>query len=165
MTKTLQLLLALMGGVLFALGLLLGQIARPSKFDKYLRPAPVELMDLALLRVNVEIIRDNMDFGVPTVTYDSSCACFAARAAVPSETINKPLAQVRATLIAKAFVVRHNLEDEFPELSKRGTEMLNTNTLPVPDHDFKMTFFEIDPQKPKPTHDIAEYEDGKIIFK
>ncbi len=58
---------------------------------------------------------------------DSSCGCFVARAVVTSEMMNKPLAQVRAMSMAKAFVARRNLENEFPELSKRGSELLNAN--------------------------------------
>lgn len=50
MTKTLRWLLTLVGLLLFALGLVVGQQIQRSKYDKYLRPANVVPMDISLLR-------------------------------------------------------------------------------------------------------------------
>jgi hypothetical protein len=158
MTKTLRLLLVIVGILLFAVGLLLGQQIRRAKFEKYLNAATVTPMEVAVLRTNVEIVKQYMPIaiGIPTVYYNPSCACFTAHAIITSESMKKPLDEVRSELTAKASLVRKTLEDEFPEFSKPGT---------VPDRDFKMTFFELNLQKPDASHDLAEYVDGKIVFK
>jgi hypothetical protein len=70
--------------------------------------------------------------------------------------MKKPLDEVRLELTVKASLVRQALAHEFPEFSKPGT---------VPDRDFKMTFYELNLQKPDASHDLAEYVDGKIVFK
>ncbi len=156
MTKTVRWLLVFIGVLLFAVGLLVGQQTRPSKFQKYLRPAEMSSMDLALLRVNIEIVRDNLTFEVPRVHYDSSCTCFVAHSTVTSDLTKQPLDEVRGRLMALAAIARRDLALEFPELSKSGT---------VPDRDFRMTFYELNLQKPDASHDLAEYVDGKIVFK
>ena len=156
MTKAFRLFLLLIGGLLFVVGLLLGQQIRRTKFEKYLRPAATVPMDVAVLRANVDVIRSFMQFDVPTIHYDWVCACFVAHSVVTSELMEDPLDKVRTTLMANAEIARRALETEFPELSKPGT---------VPDHDFKMTFFELDLKDPKASHDFAEYVDGKIVFK
>jgi hypothetical protein len=55
-----------------------------------------------------------------------------------------------------ATMARMALEVEFPELSKSGV---------VPDRDFKMTFDEVSTEKPGRIVTVAEYSDGKIVFK
>ena len=156
MTKTLRLLLALVGLLLFAVGLLLGQQIAHSKFEKYLRPAGVTPMDLAVLRANVDAVRSFVSFEVPTIYYNWSCTCFVAHATITSELMKEPLDQLRTRLMATAQTARSALEVEFPELYKSGT---------VPDRDFKMTFFEMNLKTPEASRDIAEYTDGKIVFR
>ncbi len=154
MTKTFRLLLLLIGVLLFAVGLLLGQQVPRSKFDKYLRPNAVTRMEIGVLRANIEAIRGFMEFGVPTIYYDPSCACFTASAEITSDLMKKPLDQVRARLTFLALKARGSLLNEFPELSNPG-----------PDRDFKMTFWEINLDQPSANKTVAEYVDGKIVFK
>lgn len=54
------------------------------------------------------------------------------------------------------MITRSALAVEFPELFKAGV---------IPDRDFKMTFDEINLTRPGPIVRVAEYADGKIIFK
>jgi len=68
-------------------------------------------------------------------------------------------------LMARAYIARRTLEETFPEMSKRSTEMLNRDSLAVPDRDFKMTFWEWNLENPAASHDLAEYADGKIVFR
>ena len=146
-----------MGVLLFTVGLLLGQQARVSKFEKYLHPVTTSPMDLALLRVNLEIVREKMNMTeVPTVAYYPSCACFKGRAVLPSGFMKQSLDEARGHLLSLAIIARGAVEWEFSEVSKWGT---------VPDRDFKMTFVELSPEDPSGGHDIAEYADGRIAFK
>ncbi len=164
MTKTFRLLLVLIGVLLFAVGLLLGERIRSSKFEKYLRPTTVAPMDLALLRANLDMVRKNTSLEVPTVYFDSSCGCFVGQATITDGLMKQPLDQVRAKLMAIAYIARESLRFEFPELSK--TELgPKAGAAPIPDRDFKMTFFELNLQEPDKSMDVAEYVDGKIVFK
>jgi hypothetical protein len=97
-----------------------------------------------------------MSLEVPTIYYDQSCPCFTAHATIASELAKEPLDKLRGKLMGIAVTARRALEFEFPELSKAGT---------VPDRDFKMTFFELNIQNPDASRDLAEYVDGKIVFK
>jgi hypothetical protein len=156
MTKTLRLSLVIAGTLLFAIGALVGQQSQRSKFNKYTRPASVTEMDIAMLRANIGVVRSFMSLEVPTIYFDQSCPCFTAHATITSDLVGKPLDEVRAKLMALALTARRAVAFEFPELYKPGT---------LPDHDFKMTFFELNVQKPDASHDFAEYVDGKIVFK
>jgi hypothetical protein len=60
MTKTIRLLLGLIGILLFTVGLLVGQQMRHSKFDKYMRPANVSEMDIAMIQANLDLIQSSM---------------------------------------------------------------------------------------------------------
>src|SRR6266852_5572137 len=91
-------LLGLGGLLLFALGLLLGQQIQRSKFEKYLRPATVAPMELSLLRANLDLVKSFTPAGqieglfeAPTIFFDSSCACFVARAVVTTDLMKSPL--------------------------------------------------------------------------
>jgi hypothetical protein len=143
----------LMCGLLFAVGLLLCQQVQRSKFEKYTRQSSA--MDVAVLRANIEVVRSYMSIDVPTIYYDSSCACFVAHAIITSESMKEPLDQVRGRLMGLAFNARRALEIEFPELSKAGTS---------PDRDFRMKFFELNTKNTSASRDLAEYVDGKIVF-
>lgn len=156
MTRIFRLLLVFIGALLFAIGALIGQQSQRSKFDQYLRPASVTPMDIALLKANVGVVRSFMSLEVPTIYYDQSCPCFTAHATITSELTKEPLDKLRVRLIGIAATTRRALVFEFPEVSKSGT---------VPDRDFKMTFFELNLQNPDASHDLAEYVDGKIVFK
>jgi hypothetical protein len=154
-------LLVLIGVLLFAVGLLVGQQTQRLKYAKYLRPGTVSSMDLAMLRANLELLRSYMPGDIPRVYYKSACGCFMARSVVTSDQMKKPLDEARAFLMVKAILTHSALESEFPELpvwdpTKPGTS---------PDHDFKMTFVEVNIQNPDASGDIAEYVDGKIVFK
>jgi hypothetical protein len=157
MTKTVRALLVLIGALLFAVGLLVGQKTQISKYQKYFRTGTISEMDFAVLQANLEIVRRHMlPQEVPTVEWKGSCGCFVAGWVVTSAFMKSPLDEVRASFLGKALVVRQVLEEEFPELSKPGT---------VPDGDLRMTFFELNLQKPDASHEVAEYLNGKIIFK
>jgi hypothetical protein len=156
MTNTFRSLLAFIGALLFAIGVLLGQQGQRSKFDKYMRPASVTPMDIAALKANLGVVRSFMSLEVPTIDYDPACQCFLAHASVTSELTKEPIDKVRVKLMGIAATTRRALAFEFPELSKPGT---------VPDRDFKMTFFELNIQNPNASHDVAAYVDGKIVFK
>jgi hypothetical protein len=153
MTKTVSSLLGIIGILTFTVGLLLGQQMRRSKFDAYLHGS-VTPMDIAVLRANTEVVRGFISLEIPNIYYNASCACFTAHATVTSELAAKPLEEVRARLTARAQTVRRALEYEFPELSKSS-----------PDRDFKMTFYELNLKNPDASHDLADYVDGKIVFK
>jgi hypothetical protein len=161
MTKNLRWLLVLVGSLLFALGLVLGQQIQRSKYEKYLRPANVVPMDISLLRANLDLVRDftpaeNIGlFGVPTIVYDSSCTCFVAHAVVTTDLMKAPLDAVKGKMMAAVELARQSLKIEFPEFPQEN----------VPNRDLKMTFFELDLQTPNASHDIAEYVGGKIVFK
>jgi hypothetical protein len=161
MTKTFRFLLVLIGILLFAVGLLLGQQIQRSKFDKYLRPRVVTPMEIGVLRANIEAISGRMEFGVPTIYYDPSCACFTASAVITSDLMKKPLNEVRGTLLILAIKARNAAEHEFPELSPLNISDIGAG----PDRDFKMTFWELNLDHSRANGTVAEYVDGKIVFK
>ena len=70
--------------------------------------------------------------------------------------MEEPATQLRARMLVSAGIARSALEVEFPEMSKSGT---------VPDHDFKMIFYELDMKNPDASHDFADFIDGKIVFR
>ena len=89
MTKMFRLSLVFTGALLFAVGVIVGQQAQRSKFDRYLRPASVTAMEVAMLKANIGVIRSSMSLDVPTIYYDQSCSCFTAHATVTSELTKK----------------------------------------------------------------------------
>jgi hypothetical protein len=155
MTKTFRFVLLLIGVLLFAIGLLLGQQAKRSKYERYLRETATQ-MDIAVLRANIQVLRVFMPPETPTIYYEPSCPCVMARSTMPSEWAKEPLDKVRAKLMGLAITALWALPREFPELSHGGT---------VSDRDFKMTFSEINLQNPETLRVFAEYTDGKIVFK
>jgi hypothetical protein len=163
MTKTALFLLACVGVLLLAVGVLVGQQMQRSKFDRYLEPRPVRDMQLLLLEANLDLIRDRIQVsdgvGVTTVAYDRKCACFLGTAMVYSELMNGPLDTVRYQLMKNAVWVRASLKSWFPELSD-----LRDNT---PDWDFRMRFrqFKPDSTGKSSVEVVAEFLDGKVVFK
>lgn len=163
MTKSFRFSLMLIGVLLFVVGFLFGQQIQRSKFERYLRPGAVTPMEIGVLRANLEAIRGFMEFEVPIISYDPSCPCFVARATITSDLMKKPLDQVRARLMFLALKARGAVSAEFPELLHLELSQIGT----APDRDFKMTFWEInlDPSQPSANRTVAEYVDGKIVFK
>jgi hypothetical protein len=157
MTRTLRLLLAFTGVLLFAVGLLLGQIQR-SKFDKYLRPTTVTSMQLAVLEANIEVIRNLLPSetgtGIPTVYFDPSCPCLLGTSLISSDLMKKPLDEVRHRLLNAAIMTRTYSSFDLPEISEWKSD--------VPDPYFKMRFRQF---KGNSVVVVAEYVDGKIVFK
>jgi hypothetical protein len=163
MTHTLRWLLVLGGLLLFALGLLLGQQMQRSKFERYLLPTAVAPMDLSLLRANLDLVRSFTPVGqidglfeVPILFYDSSCTCFSAHVTVTTDLMKSPLDQVRGKMMATVMLARRSLQFEFPEVPRDEK---------ASQRDLKMTFFELNLKTPNASHEIAEYADGKIVFK
>src|SRR5579859_7874274 len=112
MTKTFRLLLVLIGVLLFAVGLLLGQQMQRSKFDKYLRPGTVTQMDLLMLNANIGALSSflsgaigrlttvpNTQTYAPTLFFRPACTCFEAYAPIPRGLMKQPLDQVREKLL------------------------------------------------------------------
>jgi hypothetical protein len=75
--------------------------------------------------------------------------------------MKKPLAEVRTKLLGMAIVARYGVEEEFPEVSKLDFSKPET----VSDRDFRMTFYELNLDRPNESGMVAEYIDGKIVFK
>jgi hypothetical protein len=161
MTKPVRVSLPIVGVLLFALGLLLGQQTQRSKFDKYLRPGGVTAMDLAVLRANVGALKSYASIEVPVIYYEPSCACFLAKATVTSAMMTESLDQVRAKLLTTAYIARRAIAFEFPELSTHDGKPGE----PFQDLDFRMTFFEVNIQNPSASHYVADYVNGKIVFR
>jgi hypothetical protein len=144
------------GVLLFAVGLLLGQQAQRSKFDAYLRVGGVTPMEVSLLRINEDIIRSHMAMDIPTVSYSSACSCFIGRVVVTDELMKSSLDDVRATMLASTEIVRRSLGSEFNQAIKGLT---------ISDRDLKMTFYELNLHNLNQSHDVAEYANGRLIFK
>lgn len=119
------------------------------KYDAILRQTATE-MEVAVLRASVDLIRANMPFGVPKVTYDPACACFAASATMLAEDTNEPIDNLRARLTAIVGSVREAIE----------TQGIGE---PVPDRDLRMTFYRLDLKKAGSSV-LAEYRDGKLTM-
>lgn len=151
-TRSIRLLLMLVGVLLFVVGLLVGQEAHRSKFEKYLRPINVTQMQFALLEANIGVIRrylSGSETGTPIIEYDPSCMCFWSTTLVSTELMKKPLEEVRLKLSLGAMLTRQTLKQQVPELSDAGT-------------DFKMRFQGFNGTS---WVTVAEYADGKIVFK
>jgi hypothetical protein len=158
MTKRLRTLLVLLSLFLFAAGFIAGQQTRRLKFEKYLRPTAVTMMDLSVLRANIDIIRDHIswDDPVPQVFFDSSCSCFSSFVTISGEMMRLPLEELKSKLMIIALRARHDLKQWVPELADP------TDTA---DRDFKMSYWAFNPKQPKESKTVAEYIDGKIVFK
>jgi len=157
MTQTVRLLLALSGILLFAVGLLVGQQVQRSTFDKYLRTTAT-LMDVALLRADISTIRYSVS-RAPTINYVPACACFEARAMMPSELSGESIANVKVGLFNFAMLTRNAVQAEVPEMSKVGTGS---------DRDFRMTFWDLHKDAQglvDRTQEVAEYSGGEIVIK
>ena len=156
MKKTTRFLLAGVGVLSAAVGLLFGQQMNRSKFDKYLNARPVGGMELSLLQTNLDLIRDMIpteNVGVATVTYDIACKCFLGSAFVSPEFMNQTLETVRSKLLMSVVSARVYLARRFPEMSE--------SRYGLSDRDFKMRFRTL---KGTSFEIVAEYVDGKIVF-
>jgi hypothetical protein len=142
--------LCALGLFLFVLGVLVGQKAQRSKFDKYLGATNVSQMQISVLETNIDLLRAYLPYEVPRIYYDPSCSCFAAHATITKEVTKKPFNELRGHLTALVETTRSQLALEVPEVSER---------------DFKMTFTELNIEHPNPPRTIAEYDGGKLIFK
>lgn len=149
MKKVVLLLLVLIGVLLLSVGMLLGQRQR-SKFDKYLSPTAATSMEIALLRVNLGVVKSYLPSKIPIVYYDATCPCFKANSLIDSNLMKKPLEDVRREMMVTALVAEMELRIEFPEFPKET----------APNRDFKMEFFEAGEFRA-----VAEYADRKIVFK
>jgi hypothetical protein len=130
-------------------GFLCGQQSQ-RKYDVILRQSATE-MEAAVLRANVDLIRVNMPFGTPKVTFDPACSCFAASAVLLAEDTNEPIDNLRAKLTATVGLVRDSLENQ-------------AIGVPVPDRDFRMTFHRLDLKNSSKSGVLAEYRDGKLTM-
>jgi hypothetical protein len=153
MTRLVQLLLVVVGVLLFAVGVLVGQQTQRSKFDKYLQPGPVTEMRLRLLEAKLDLTGfSTPGLWGPSVDYDPSCGCFNAAETVDDDLMKNAISDVRRTLNNEAVEVRIILKNHFPEIA---------------DPDFRMTFFTFGPLPINPDKRIlvAEYSDSKLLFK
>jgi len=152
MTKTFRFLLVLIGVLLFASGLFLGQQTKRSRFEKYLRPGSITPMEIAVLKANIEVVR-SMISDAPKIYYDSSCACFLARVTITSDWTKEPIDKVRARFMQVAGTALFALFAESPDNG------------PISERDVKVTFIELNGKNPETSHVVAEYVNGNIIFK
>ena len=155
MTKTFRLLLAIVGVLLFTVGLLVGDQVRYSRFEKYLRPNTVAPMQLAMLQANMDIIRDRVpaeDIAVPTIYYEPLCRCFSGTAWISGDLLKRPLDEVRQKLMVSAIFARGSVGSAIPEMHDWKPDS------PDP---FRMTFWQF---KGTTKVVVAEWVDGKIVF-
>jgi hypothetical protein len=166
MTRSTSLLLALVFVLTMAVSVLVGQQMQRSKFEKYLQPTTVTPMQLGVLEVNLELIRDSVPstsmsgIGIPTMDYEPSCRCFVATATVfDADLMKKPFSEMHNTLMMSAMFVSMELKREFSEISDWKADR--------PDLDFKMTFYQLAKGGPAGISRklLAEYSEGKLSFK
>ncbi len=144
--------------LLLAIGVLIGQQMQRSKFDKYLKPTAATEMRLSLLEANLDVIRGasawNDGLRLPEIYYVPACSCFWASTVVSAGLMNEPLDKARSVLMDNVITARVALKSTFPELSEwhYGGH----------DPDFRMRFRQL---KGSNYEVVAEYEDGKIVFK
>ena len=116
-------LLGFVGLLLFAVGVLVGQQAQRSKFDKYLQSTNVTAMQLALISANLDIIRQStsseIGVGVPEVYYDAKTGSLSAAAIVTDELTKKPVAQVRGTILGLSDLWLNDIQRYMPDVPKR----------------------------------------------
>ena len=157
-SRSVRCLFAVICVLVFIAGVLVGQQAKRSKFEKYLGPAPLAELRLSLLEANSEIVRElsSMDQGyqIPSVSYDVASACFVATTIVSPDFMKQPLETVRTKLWILVVQTRVALKSQFPEISdfKEGRA----------DPDFRMRFRQL---KGTSYEVLAEYADGKLFFK
>jgi hypothetical protein len=141
--------LLVLGSFLFAVGVLVGQQAQRSRFDKYLRAVNVSQMQIAVLETNMGVLRTFLPFEVPKVYYDPSCSCVGAQATITSDETKKPFDELRAHLNALVETTLSQILSEVPEAKEH----------------FQMTFTELNFEHLNPPRTIAEYANGKLTFK
>jgi len=150
--------IALGAGLLFTLGMLVGQQANgPAFLGKYLRPAPVKPIQLALIEANLQIIRSRADYSngiaMPSVAYDGNCRCFNGWAAISTSLSKGPIDKVREALLFCVIDTYVALRSSVPELPE---DPKNTQRL------FSMKFVQI---LPEGNQTFAEFKDGELILR
>jgi len=149
MTKAFRALLILCGVLLFAVGLLVGQQIQHSRYQKYFRPANPTVMDFATLRTEMNMLESGSE-RVPSIWWDGFHAHFVARSSVKRAEMKQPLDELRRKLSLDAFFAYEMLRVEIPELTPS---------------DFKMEFSGYRSDDAIELSVVAEYVDGKIVFK
>ena len=150
--------MALGAGLLFTLGVLVGQQANgPAFLGKYLRPAPVAPIQVALIEANLQIIRSRTDYSngiaMPSIAYDGNCRCFHGWAPISSSLSKEPIDKVREALlfcVTDTYVALRFSVPELPEDPKNAKRL------------FSMEFVQI---RPSGNQTFAEFKDGELILR
>jgi hypothetical protein len=150
MTKTVRAWLVLIGVLLFAVGLLVGQQTQRSKYQKYFRPANLTVMDFATLRTEIDMLEAHSTEHVPSIWWDGLHARFVARVTVTSAELKQPLDELRRSWGLNASFAYEMLKVEVPELTPS---------------EFTMEFVGFPSDDAIKLSVVAKYTNGKIVFR
>jgi hypothetical protein len=146
------------GGVMLTLasGIVVGQKQTASKFERYLHPASISAMDLAVLRANVDLIRPGgltlVGEPVPTVSYSSERD--EVDATVFWHDIGKhPLDRARSEIKMTAKDVLYNLRKYIPEVREE-------------DFVLEVDWLKLDPVTGEGGREVfGQYKNGNVVFR
>lgn len=141
--------------LLFALGIAFGQKQVAFKFEKYLRPASISVMDYAMLRANLDLIRPSgLTFiGEPTPTVSYNAERDEINATVFYDHIgDQPVAVARSRIERVAQDVLYRLRQYIPEV-RDGDLVMEVN------------WFKFNPDGTGGQELFAAYKNGKVIFR
>jgi len=134
--------LLLAGFVLFISGVAVGQQGTTDKFSRYLAPARVSEMDIALLFANVVAVRmsASSDYPIPAITFDQNTRKFVIKRLV------RAISENSKELSATAEVDYQLLKVNFPEATES---------------DIVWQFFESRLGR----ESLADYKNGVLVFR
>lgn len=144
------------GALLFTAGLIVGQTAHHSKFDRYLHPVEVTQMDPLVARANINVTRAYIEPYIPTIEYDLACNCFSADSIVSIDLMNHPLDKLRGELLGTVGTVWRAVVLEFPHFETTGVPA---------NQDLRVTFYAQERNDPTKIRKIAEYANAELVFR
>ncbi len=159
----LRFLVACFGAILiFSSGIAVGQKAASSRFEKYEGPARLSEMDSRLIRANLEMAHDQLQFspgiGLPFIFYDRSTRKLRAQSHVDEEFLNKQKnSDVKERLLSAALATQVQADLFFPEVKVKE----------FPDPDFEVEFFHVRWNAEKKGGErvvYAEYKKGELAL-
>jgi hypothetical protein len=116
---------AVIGIMVLASDLVIGQDQRTSKFAKYLAPTPVRYMDFVLLQTEVAIIKVHVGLGpeallpIPSLSYDAKNDRIQAFVSLTGDFAKWPLDDIRNRLHLERALCNGALAESMPGLQRK----------------------------------------------
>ena len=124
--------------LIFSSGVAVSQKTQSSRFERYEGPPKLSEMDIRLLRANLEMAYDQLEFapgiGLPFIYYDQSAGKVMASSHVYEKVLGEQKSsEVKENLLSAAIAAQVQADVFFPEVKVKE----------FPDPDFEVEFFHV----------------------